>query len=78
MLLSRTSLAEAIDIPAWLEKDRQTSWEPRVQRDQKISKQADIPLQHASRQVRHWWGIAHIRCRVWCSNWWGFGFIWVR
>ncbi len=55
MPLSYASLAEAIDIPAWLEQDRQTSWDKRIERDQNISKLADIPPQQASRRVRHWW-----------------------
>lgn len=55
MSLSHTTLATAIDIPAWLEQDRQNSWKTRIQRDQQISLQAQIPAQQAHKRVMHWW-----------------------
>lgn len=55
MTLSRTSLAEAIDIPAWLEEDRNTSWQARIQRDQQIDKQVNRSSYGSSRRVRNWW-----------------------
>jgi len=51
----RTSLAKAIDIPAWLEQDRQLEWQTRTQRDQQIASQADIPTGQETQRVLRWW-----------------------
>ena len=63
--LNKTSLADAIDIPAWLEQDRQNEWQSRIQRDQQIaqqiSRQAKIAPQQETKQVLHWW--SQIRCQ---------------
>ena len=55
MPISHPSLAEAIDIPAWLEQDRQNDWQSRIQRDQQIAKQADIAPKQETKRVLHWW-----------------------
>jgi len=55
MTVIRTSLAKAIDIPAWLEQDRQNDWPSRIQRDQQISGQAKIPAGQETQRVLHWW-----------------------
>lgn len=50
---SQPSLAAAIDIPLWLERDRETPWAERVRRDRAIGREA-IDLAPAAR-VMHWW-----------------------
>lgn len=55
MSLTHTSLAAAIDIPAWLEQDRKNSWQSRIQRDRQIGIQADLPPQQVKKRVLHWW-----------------------
>jgi len=59
MTVLRTSLAKAIDIPAWLEQDRQNDWPSRIQRDQQIGQQilgqAKIPAGQETQRVLHWW-----------------------
>ena len=55
MSLSRTSLAAAIDIPAWLEQDRQNSWKARIKRDQEISNQSGIDPSQETKRLLHWW-----------------------
>ena len=56
---ARASLADAINIPAWLEKDRQNDWQSRIQRDQEISVQVDTgqvdTVQLDKERVLHWW-----------------------
>lgn len=51
--VSQVSLAEAIDIPLWLERDRETPWAERVHRDRAIGREA-TGLSPAAR-VLHWW-----------------------
>ena len=62
MTVLRTSLAKAIDIPAWLEQDRQNDWQSRIQRDQKIGQQSSTQAKFSSGQetqrVLHWWSQA--------------------
>lgn len=47
-------LVEAIDIPHWLERDRQTNWRDRVARDRKLGVDDAGPTQSVKR-VLHWW-----------------------
>lgn len=51
--VSQPSLVEAIDIPLWLERDRETPWAERVHRDRAIGRGA-TGLTPAAR-VLHWW-----------------------
>ena len=60
--ITSVSLTEAIDIPAWLEQDRQNDWQARIQRDQQIRHQEEIGPHHDSKpkgghekQVLQWW-----------------------
>jgi hypothetical protein len=50
---AQPSLAAAIDIPLWLEHDRETPWTERVRRDRAIGRDA-TGLAPAAR-VMHWW-----------------------
>lgn len=50
---AQPSLAAAIDIPLWLERDRETPWAQRVRRDRAIGRAATA-LAPAAR-VMHWW-----------------------
>lgn len=51
--LSQPSLAAAIDIPLWLERDRETPWAERVRRDRAIGRAATDVAPAA--RVMHWW-----------------------
>ncbi len=59
MPLIKTSLAEAIDIPAWLEQDRKKGWQSRIRRDQEICHQADADSKHETERVLKWW--SHVK-----------------
>jgi len=52
---SRIPLADAIDIPAWLEGDRQKDWIARVERDREIGNQSTKFQQNEAQRVQLWW-----------------------
>ncbi len=52
---SRIPLADAIDIPAWLEADRQNDWVARVERDREIGNQSTKTHQSEAQRVQRWW-----------------------
>jgi hypothetical protein len=53
--LTKALLADAIDIPAWLEQDRHNAWRTRIRRDRKIVDQTDLTPKQETRRVLHWW-----------------------
>lgn len=50
---AQPSLATAIDIPLWLERDRETPWAERVRRDRAIGREA--AERSPAARVMHWW-----------------------
>jgi hypothetical protein len=55
LTLSQPSLAEAIDIPLWLERDRETPWAERVRRDRAIGRELTTRSPSRTARVMHWW-----------------------
>lgn len=55
MSITHTSLETAIDIPAWLEQDRQNDWQSRIQRDQDIGNRIGGSAERETKRVMHWW-----------------------
>lgn len=57
------SLADAIDIPLWLERDRETPWAERVHRDRAIGRELPVDTRSPAARVMHWWlAIAPEQC----------------
>jgi len=53
----RPSLAEAIDIPLWLERDRETPWADRAHRDRTIGREFATRSSSPVERVMHWWQV---------------------
>lgn len=53
MPVSQPSLAAAIDIPLWLERDRDTPWAERVRRDRAIGR--EVADRAPAARVMYWW-----------------------
>ncbi len=53
--MKNVSLTSAIDIPHWLEQDRELSWRERVLRDQQKIQELDLVEGQPLKQVLYWW-----------------------
>lgn len=53
--MPQPSLADAIDIPLWLERDRETPWAERVRRDRAIGREAATRTRSRTARVMLWW-----------------------